>query len=641
MNFFGIQITYKPLIPKYQNKLGLSDQSFLIKFLQLIPKNFTIITNSFGTFNCDILKHSSSVIWNFLQNNTTNFQYHLKINDEENILGKLEQLYQGKMVTIEKTEYQKFLEITHILHIRIIDLKKRYRLKEIPNPVKTKIDYDTMIKILKSDNSIFTIRTNKKDYQCKNICINLSSVIDEFVRLNPGQNTFFYDFLDEYGEFQDICKFFNFENVTLTPKNMNSIKKIAEELKINIILNEIDNYIDDYNKYSEIISQQQDSIDQIDELFDNFHWSISHVINSSHSNNIKATKYITNEILKEKPNEDFLIPFLNAVSINSIELIHFFIDQKVKISFEAISNHIDRLLNTNEETFSIIIENIPPKILYKAYDQIFIRAINAHNKFIVESILKKISNINYSLFLAIKASDLEIVKIILKYNNKPNFVNKRMPKGTALCLAVQKNSLEIVIELLCVPGIDVNLYDSSKNTPLIIAANNYNLDIFNAILDTHGDDKEDGLFNYAFSISSGKITEILINSKYLDINDQIYTENNLPFVNLDESDILNEYNSQKFKETLLMNAVNNQREEIVDIIIQHPNFDRKKSKLNKAIFECAKKCNNINLFKKLIKLIDLNDFNKYKIDGKSFLNYITDFDLLRIFLSTILQQIAI
>lgn len=957
------------------------------------------------------------------------------------------------MVTFEKTEYQKFLKITHILHIRIIDLKKRYRLKEIPNPVKTKIDYDTMIKILKSDISIFTIRTNKKDYQCKNICINLSSVIDEFVKLNPGQNTFFYDFLDEYGEFQDICNFFNFEKVFLTPKNMNSIKKISEELKINIILNEIDNYIDDYNKFSEIITQQQESIDQIDELFeylsksdvktvssvknfiiesqwsktkegvqeladfilqvvdsdlllhqhliemliqiesesneqnqlkllipiivkklmnsfgkniqncsfiylmkkqgfiskekfekklmkelntykiikdkkndletddqnindtffkysesseiisailtktailiwflpeiieiknlknpdlllrfghsvdsfvkyyfykidlykkmrdrgepddqltlalrrddldelqslinndhsnvkertvpyniyeefvpngktnylnysaaygsircfkylllnhikvdehtfkfaiyggnfeiinitdqkincddvditvndadnkpimenidnlnddyvinfinevasnqqfvycivpsivrhkndlfdwvlekiiekevideksfsdlfkisvecgnchalielfdkcfvfikeicsknesnkkflseviervskngfyhllkimlnifenmisgnlrdnilslnfdnlpvdsyfhknvyindhlsfyamyekvniydiissknlsifklfahiltqnelgnilayaiknndidavkyffedlvkndyfeiteqrmnlfltyallkksddiynylieqmklvnpavfDNFHWSISHVINSSHSNNIKATKYITNEILKEKPDEDFLIPFLNAVSLNSIELIHFFMDQKVKISFEEISNHIDRLLNTNEETFSIIIENIPPKILYKAYDQIFIRAINAHNKFIVESILKKISNINYSLFLAIKESDLEIVKIILKYNSKPKFVNKRIPKGTALCLAVQKNSLEIVKELLCVPGIDVNLYDSSKSTPLIIAANN-------------------------------------------------------------------------------------------------------------------------------------------------------------------------
>ena len=49
---------------------------------------------------------------------------------------------------------------------------------------------------------------------------------------------------------------------------MDSIRKIAEELQINFLLNETGDFFDKYDKFFEIIDEQQESIDEINELFD-------------------------------------------------------------------------------------------------------------------------------------------------------------------------------------------------------------------------------------------------------------------------------------------------------------------------------------------------------------------------------------
>ena len=85
---------------------------------KILPQNFAITTNNgSANFNIDTLKHTSSTIFQLLQNRTDNLLYHLPVN--LNALEKLEQLYQGKIVLIEKNEIQAFIVIIQSLQIRI------------------------------------------------------------------------------------------------------------------------------------------------------------------------------------------------------------------------------------------------------------------------------------------------------------------------------------------------------------------------------------------------------------------------------------------------------------------------------------------------------------------------------------------
>ena len=484
-------------------------------------------------------------------------------------------------------------------------------------------------------------------------------------------------------------------------------------------------------------------------IFENIKWSISYVNNAAFNNNVKAAKDITNIIFKENPNEDFRDAFLNAVQSNSTELCQFFIDKKVFISFENLKEDMCRISNISKDIFPIISNNFPSDIFHDLCKKFVEQSIYYQNEYVLENVLKELPESDNVLIKAVETHDPKIVKIILKYINKPKFINKRTPNGTALCIAVQNDDFEIVQLLISVPEIDVNLYDSFKNTPLIIAANNFNLEIFNLILDYYGDDikyqqwqidvlvekalyllispnseqdakiepvinrileikyiesnifdkyftefcnknnveavkrlldldktnpniydpqsgntnlinairnsnliiaellikhpktninfrnnsdetpltiavshslngiveqlindekfdKEESLFNYAFCNSNPEITKILMNSKYLDINDDVYTLQNHPFVKISNYGFF----MDKSNETMLIYAVKEQKEDLIDIIIQHPNFDIKKSKLNQAILESLKESKNINIFNKLIQKSDLDEFNK-------------------------------
>ena len=64
-----------------------------------MPKFFTITTNTgFSNFNIYLLKDVSFVISDFLKENPHNLKYHLDTNDEENVLGKFEKMFQGEFV---------------------------------------------------------------------------------------------------------------------------------------------------------------------------------------------------------------------------------------------------------------------------------------------------------------------------------------------------------------------------------------------------------------------------------------------------------------------------------------------------------------------------------------------------------------
>lgn len=185
--YFGIILNYSEKSPSYHSfynnnkpKLFPQNRKCLLNTLQLMQKKFVIATsNGSSKFNTEILKLSSPEIFHFLQNNSNNSQYYLNCADDKNVLGKLEQLYQGKPVIIEKSEIKLFQQITQMLQIKI-NSKTGLCLENYDSSIKAIIDCESLFNIIYSNKS-FTIKTDNKEYQCNPFGINLSATIREFL----------------------------------------------------------------------------------------------------------------------------------------------------------------------------------------------------------------------------------------------------------------------------------------------------------------------------------------------------------------------------------------------------------------------------------------------------------------------------
>ncbi|KAK8837461.1 hypothetical protein M9Y10_036458 [Tritrichomonas musculus] len=251
---------------------------------EIMPKQFTISTkNSESHFNLEMLKETSSVISDLIRANPNEDHYFLNISDEENVLGKFEQLYQGKTVIFDEDEFPISHRITKILQI-----------KNCPNYLKpeslrsnTEVDSngfhssqtDTRSGVeiyhkwfanylRREELKTFTIVTNRKEYKCNMFGIYASNVISQILEKDPTTNKYLYDFDDEFDEFQLICDLFNFKKVDITNDNMDVLKEMAESLQITYIIKQIDSFINNYQNYTQKIDEQQTIIDSIDNLFD-------------------------------------------------------------------------------------------------------------------------------------------------------------------------------------------------------------------------------------------------------------------------------------------------------------------------------------------------------------------------------------
>ena len=267
-------------------KLFLLSKYCEFPIFETIPRYFSVSTkNGTSYFNTDMLKEISPVISEHLNANPTELRYFLNINDEENVLGKFEQLFLGKTVIFDEDELPCSQRITKILQIKNCPnyLKpESLRSSEFysngsyaPNfdlsDIKTGVVIyrDMFIKYLKrEDLQTFKIKTNKNEYKCNFFGIYSSNIIRQILEKNPTINEFEFDYEDEYEEFQLICDFFNFKQVDIKSDNMELLKEFAENLQINCIIKQVDNYINNYSKFSQKIDEQQAIIDSIDRLFD-------------------------------------------------------------------------------------------------------------------------------------------------------------------------------------------------------------------------------------------------------------------------------------------------------------------------------------------------------------------------------------
>ena len=266
-------------------KLFLLSEFSEFSIFDVIPKNFSITTkNGTSHFNLDMLKDTSPVITNFIRDNPTKFEYNLNINDEENVLGKIESLFQGKTVTFIEDEFPTSQRITKILQMKNFPNKLKpdsMRSNEIcsdgshyfsignsVSQIIVEIYEEMFIEYLKkSELQTFIIKTKRNEYKCSIFGIYSSNVIREILEKDSSINEFEFDFEDEFDEFQSICDFFNFKQLDIKSDNMDLLKEIAEKMQINCIIKQIDNYINYYENLSQKIDEQQTIIDSIDNLF--------------------------------------------------------------------------------------------------------------------------------------------------------------------------------------------------------------------------------------------------------------------------------------------------------------------------------------------------------------------------------------
>lgn len=115
----------------------------------------------------------------------------------------------------------------------------------------------------------FTFISKNKKYQCNVNGAISSNIIKELRDKDPNIYYYEYDFDDQNNEFQLICDYFNFKELTITIKNMNSLNQIANDLQITNISDSINDFIsfyDDIFHKSDVISEIFDQLYHIDEL---------------------------------------------------------------------------------------------------------------------------------------------------------------------------------------------------------------------------------------------------------------------------------------------------------------------------------------------------------------------------------------
>lgn len=277
-------------LKKNEKFVSSSQKIFLLSsysrnsFFENIPKNFVISTlNSTCYFNQEMIKEASPVISEFIEQHPDENHYNLGINDEENIIKKFEQLFLGESVTFDEDEIPSSQKITKMLQItnfpNCLKPKSLHTADEfdingnkafhISLPYKVLLYNEYFANFLnKTDFKTFKIKTKKKEYLCNILGVYSSNVIKQFLLKGSTVREFDFNFEDEYGEFQLICNFFNSQQVDITNSNMDLLKEIAEDLQINSIIKQIDDYIIHYETISKKIDENQKLIDSIDQLYE-------------------------------------------------------------------------------------------------------------------------------------------------------------------------------------------------------------------------------------------------------------------------------------------------------------------------------------------------------------------------------------
>lgn len=421
---------------KLYNKHGLSSKANGILTKQISPQNIDLLSkvkdininifiqkdfkittrNGSSNFNKNILSETSSVIKDILKENPNTSQYHLDIEDDQNVLGKFEQIYQNKSVEFSKNESSILRQIIDGLNItnfpNFIDendkikftynFKGKYMGSKTTSNISTiffyndssivRFDAKSLEKYFQlSKHQTFKNQTKSTVYMCNIFGIRSSSLIRDFLAKNPESDCFLYDFEDGENEFQYICRFFNFQTTILTKENVDVIKEIAKDLGIDCIFNEIDDFIGQIENVSQSIDDQQSIVDRIDALFDVFF----HIKE-------KGVDYIENYIksLKWLENEDYvyeLAAIILQVVQTDISLDDYLIDLLIKLDEDKSENNQFKTLFSFVKERTMILFNQKIQLIFPFVYKLYKKELLPKDK--VEKILAN-SDVDDSFFVS-------------------------------------------------------------------------------------------------------------------------------------------------------------------------------------------------------------------------------------------------
>ncbi|KAK8841335.1 hypothetical protein M9Y10_026948 [Tritrichomonas musculus] len=249
------------------NYLSLLDPSNLLNLFKKIPRTFEISTNNqYFYFNKQVIAEISFTIREFLSEHPDANQYKLEIEDNTG-LKKIEEICQGNITFFSKEELINCQDMANVLEIQ--NCPEYLRMQGLERHMKkgVVINPDCESFFLEQPGT-FIVSTRQNIYECNLFGICSSKVLQDFITTNPDSEKYVYDYNDEYNEFQQICDFFNFGQISITTANLDFLKEISEDLQIDIITNRIKRIDQDQEKLIEKIEENQKTVDKISQLFE-------------------------------------------------------------------------------------------------------------------------------------------------------------------------------------------------------------------------------------------------------------------------------------------------------------------------------------------------------------------------------------
>ena len=220
-------------------------------------------------------------------------------------------------------------------------------------------------------------------------------------------------------------------------------------------------------------------------VFDKYNWNTSLLEIACRYGKIEPFYFIIILIDKAKI-PSFTNCIFEAASSNLLEICKYLVDNKYNINYVDLFKKLSKVSNVSSEIISFLFNSSGLEFDKSLFLPLLSPAIRNSNVNFVEFLVERGIFYDECLIDAVSVKSLEIVNIILKYNSKPTFINRGSEDGTALHVAINKDSLEILQRLLAIPSINPYLYDKNNHTPLMLAVNQMRFPMIKEIISFSG-----------------------------------------------------------------------------------------------------------------------------------------------------------
>lgn len=249
--------------------LYLLDTEFINELFDIMPKSIVITSNSKipYKFNIEMLKDTSTVISKSLTDNPDCLEYPLNLDDENNVLEKFAKMYQGEEVIFKEEDLPVSQRIIQLLGLEESLNYSNFEYLRNKKDMIYGLNFQSFLQFLKfGAPRTFKIKTHKKEYNCNIFGVYSSKILSSLLE----KDIFYYeyDYEDELDEFQLVCNIFNFVEIKITSDNMHILNEMINDFQITVLMDKISTFIDDFEKVSQKIDDEQTIVDTIEEVFD-------------------------------------------------------------------------------------------------------------------------------------------------------------------------------------------------------------------------------------------------------------------------------------------------------------------------------------------------------------------------------------